>query len=644
MLAGLIVVALNDAKAQPNAGPLGKLAKLPDDTVKVLKYSDLCYAYRRKDVDSALWFGNKALELARTLRFAKGEAQALNDLAIIHIDRSAYAEADSALRKALRIRRKLGDAEGMGAVHNKLGNLYQAQLRLEEALEENRQALTIFEQLGQRSKAALILSNIAILNFNLRQYEQALKDHRSAAEVREALGDSAGLAVSHGNMANVLLSMGDTVQALDLFHRAGGYFERQGLQREYAVQANNEAGVRLALGDAPRAMQLYRAALAIREAADDQKGIASSLTGLADASLFLGNSTDALRSARRALAISRAVGATNEEMQAYRLLVRIHARTGKADSTYTYHERYSALRDSVFSSDMTKRVADLQARIGLERKEHELHQQRAALDQKNLEIAELEIVTERRNFQLALAVGGIGSLGLVALMGLQWQRRKAHARHDAAVIAEREQGLKAMVQGTDEERKRIASELHDGVGQLLTGLKYRIQAIADGDARVKDALALADEAATEVRGIAHQMMPRALGDMGLAPALADMLQKALGAPGMICHFEQHGMDIRLPSEVETGIYRIAQELVNNTLKHAHAQRVDVQLLRNQSAVVLIVEDDGVGIGEARAYEGLGLRGLRDRARTMNGSIDISPGTQRGTVATLRVPLPTGSTT
>lgn len=623
--------------AQQGAAAVAEVQRLPADTIKVMRLSDLCFAYRRVDADSAVLFGNLALELARELRFPKGEAQALNDLAIIHIDRSAYAEADSALQRALRIRQRTGDDLGVGAIHNKLGNLYQAQLRLEEALAENKSALAIFEHLGQRSKEALILSNIAILEFNLRQYDQALLDHQAAAAMHRALGDSTGLATSLGNLANVELALGDTTSALELLAAAGAHFKRRGLLREFAVQANNEAGVRLARGEATRAVALYSEALAIRRQAGDRKAIASSLTGLADADLHVGRLSEAVRNARQALALSQAVGAVSETMQAYKILARIHARMGNADSTLSYHERYATVRDSVFSADMSGRVAQLQARIGLERKEYELQQQRADLNQKNLEIAELARKAERRNFMLAMAIGGIGALVLAGFSLFQYQRRRAGAAKDAAVIAERDQGLVAMVQRTDMERKRIAAELHDGVGQLLTGLKYRLQAIAPGDERMQDVLSLADDASREVRGIAHRMMPRALEETGLVPAMEDMLRKTLSIPGLNYVFEHHGMEQRLTAEQETGIYRIAQELVNNIQKHARASHVDVQLLQNAGHVVMIVEDDGVGIDPVEAGSGLGLRGLHDRARILQGSIDLAPRTPNGTVATLRVP-------
>lgn len=614
------------------------ITALPDDTAKVFLLSDQCFAYRRKDVDSALMFGERALQLARSLDFPKGEAQALNDLAIIHIDRSAYAEADSALRLALSIRRTLGDRAGVGAIHNKLGNLYQSQLRLEEALEQNQQALAIFNGLGDRSKEALILSNIAVINFNMRQFDQALEYHRAAADIHRGSGDSTGLATSLGNLANVLLFQGDTLQALDLFQQAGSYFKRHGMLREFAVQANNEAGVRAEKGELSHAMALYGEALRIRESGNDRKAIASSLTGLSNVHLILGRTSDARRMALKALSFATAVGATNETMQAHKLLARIHARLGHADSTSIHHERYAALQDSVFSIETGKRIAELQARLGLQQKEHELQEQRALISERGREIAELGQKAERRNFLLALALGGIGALILGSLVILQAQRRKATAQRAAAVIAEREQGLKAIVQGTDAERKRIASELHDGVGQLLTGLKYRIEMLAGSDPRLADTLALADEAGREVRDIAHRMMPRSLEGAGLVPAMADMLDKALAVPGVEKHFEHHGMEQRLPSEVETGIYRIAQELLNNIIKHAKASRVDVQLLRTSTSVVLIVEDDGIGMDATRSYAGLGLRNLHDRARILQGALEFSVGAGRGTVATLRVPL------
>jgi signal transduction histidine kinase len=109
-------------------------------------------------------------------------------------------------------------------------------------------------------------------------------------------------------------------------------------------------------------------------------------------------------------------------------------------------------------------------------------------------------------------------------------------------------------------------------------------------------------------------------------------------------FEHFGMEQRLGRAVEVGVYRIAQELLNNVVKHAGARNVQVQLLRNKGHLVLIVEDDGVGFDPAQNSNGVGMRSLMDRARILHGTLDIQRGATSGTIATLRVPLENGNRT
>ncbi len=643
----LLALAIPAALVAQNDHPSpGKVLALPDDTAKVLALSDLCFAYRRVDADSALLFGGQALTLAQRLRFAKGEAQAYNDLAIIHIDRSRFGAADSLLQRALLIRTQLNDSAGVGAIHNKLGNVYQAQFRLEEALQQNLKALHIFERIGPPAKEALILNNIAILQFNMRRYTDALATHAAAAAVRERIGDGQGLAESKGNMANVEVVVGDTLNALRHFEEAAAYFRSHDLKRELAVQLHNEAGVRLSMGQVDHALALFREALALREEVGEPKAIASTLTGLADGEVRSGRPARALELAWRARALADQVGARNERMQALLTLARAHARLGRGDSTYWYQERYGALRDSVFNADMAARMAELGARYDTERKERMIEQQRADLAAQDLQIAQLARAAERRRFWLALSIGGLGVLLLSGLLVFQVQRRKARAAHDAALLAEREQGLRAVVAGTEAERARIARELHDGIGQQLTGLKFRLEDVSarirqgdlSGAERLGEALAIAEEAGREVREIAHGMMPRALGTIGLVAALNDMLGKAFGGAGVRWSLEQSGAEGRFPEDVEVGVYRIVQELTGNILKHAGAREVQVQVLRNRGNLVVLVTDDGRGFDPANAGGGIGLGNMRDRARLLGGSLQFTSARGEGTTATLRVPL------
>lgn len=628
------------ASGQSAAPNVAEVLDMPDDTAKVLKLSDLCFAFRRVHGDSALFFGRAAQVLARRLNFPRGEAQAFNDMAIIFIDRSAFDEADSVLRAALRIRSALHDSAGIGAIHNKLGNVRQSQFRLEEALEENYRALRIFERIGPPAKEAIILNNIAVIQANMRRYTDALATHESALALHERGGNAQGVAESQGNMANVLLAMGDTDRAMVRLRSAASYFREHGMERELAIQLNNMAGVLFERNDADSAAALYREALAMREAIGEKKAIASTLNGLAGVLLQQGEQSEARSLLFRALALSSEVGARNERMGTLLGLARMSAASHRGDSAYWYHEQYGALRDSLFNEDMGRKLTEMDMRYGSERKEREIQRQRADIAAQDLRIAELRARAERRRFWLAVIGGAAGVAVLASLLLLQVQRRKARAARDAAVIAERERGLRNLLDSTEAERQRIAAELHDGVGQQISGLRFRLEDAAARDPSLSDLLAIADDASKEVRGLAHRMMPRALTAQGLVPAMEDMLQKTFTRTDVRCSFEPYGLDERLPRPIETGVYRIAQELVNNVTKHAAASEVHVQLLRNKGHLVLMVEDNGRGIQQEQMAGGFGMQGMRDRARSMHGTLTFEPGPRSGTIATLRVPLDT----
>ncbi|MBP8823156.1 MAG: tetratricopeptide repeat protein [Flavobacteriales bacterium] len=624
----------------PVQSPAGALA-LKDDTAKVMALSDLCYGYRRKDPDSAAFFGQSALHLARRLGYPRGEAQACNDLAILHIDRSEYTRADSLLVRALNLRKQLQDSAGMAAVHNKRGIVFQARSMFEQALEEDHKALAIYERTGPPAHEATLLNNIAILQFNLQRLPEALATHRRAAAIRERIGDGAGLAASHGNMANVEVQLGDTSAAAGHYQAAIRYFREQGLQPELAVQVHNLAGIEMARGQLAQAAAHYGEALAIRTGTGDRKGTASSLIGLGGTRVRQGRTSEAAQLLHKGLDLSREVQARSEEMQALLDLARLHAGMDHGDSSFLFHQRYAALKDSIFNAEMGARLAEAETRFKTQEKENRIQTQRAA-------IAELEAGNKKRELWIALTLGACVLLVMAVLLLVQVRLRRSRAKHDAAIIGEREAGLRGILLATEEERKRIARELHDGVGQMITGLKFRLEEIAvqvnaerpPPHRAVAEALAITTDAGRETRNLAHALMPRSLEAMGLVAATGDMLERALGPAGITHQMDHFGLDRRLPAELETGLFRIAQELVQNTMKHAQADQVNLQLLKNNGHLVLIYEDDGKGLQDLgqRATGGIGLGNIRERVRALRGHFTMANGDHKGMVATVRIPL------
>lgn len=319
-----------------------------------------------------------------------------------------------------------------------------------------------------------------------------------------------------------------------------------------------------------------------------------------------------------------------------------YEKVGKPREAFLAQKDLTTFKDSVYNVERVQQLSDMQVKYETERTEKELLQERTRTEVQKAEIA------QQRLRMVALA-GGFGLLVLIGTLVVFIQRARHKGRMSEQVIAERDRGLKAVIDNTEAERRRLAGELHDGVGQQLAGLRFQLEDVAtriserapDERSRVAGLMSVLDDASRDVRGIAHNLRPRALDDLGLAPALGDMLHKALDRPGFTLNYEHFGLEARLPQHVEVGVYRIAQELVNNIIKHADARNVNVQLLKNKGHLVLMVEDDGKGMGD-RAHDGIGLLSMNDRARAMHGHIDFSNAPENGTIVTLRIPLTSGN--
>jgi len=254
------------------------------------------------------------------------------------------------------------------------------------------------------------------------------------------------------------------------------------------------------------------------------------------------------------------------------------------------------------------------------------------------------LLAQRRNTYIILLLSALIITMLFGFGYVQYSRRRAERERNLAIISERERGTMAVITATEDERRRIAKDLHDGVVQGLTGLKLRIQNLMHGS-EVPPALSeglgetteLINSSIDELRNISHRMMPRALSEMGLVPALNDMLDKTFFGSPMKWSFDHIGMEgIRLDELVEVNIYRIVQELVNNILKHADGSTVSVQLLKNATHLVLIVEDDGKGFDPTRSGDGIGVLNIHGRAQVLKATVNFEPGPKAGTVVTLRV--------
>jgi len=209
--------------------------------------------------------------------------------------------------------------------------------------------------------------------------------------------------------------------------------------------------------------------------------------------------------------------------------------------------------------------------------------------------------------------------------------------------SERRRASSAALAAQEEERARVARDLHDEVNQSLTGLLLRLEAarrtappeLAEELAEVRG---VANQAMEELLTLARQLRPTALDDLGLEAALASHTREIGRQSGIETSFERHGNFADLPGDVQTVVYRVAQEALSNAVRHSQAQHIGVHLARGAGGIALVVADDGTGFTFEQASGGLGLTGMRERALLVGGELDVTSRPNQGTSVRLFVPI------
>jgi len=206
--------------------------------------------------------------------------------------------------------------------------------------------------------------------------------------------------------------------------------------------------------------------------------------------------------------------------------------------------------------------------------------------------------------------------------------------------AERRRAGSAALRAQEEERARVARDLHDEVNQSLTGLLLRLEAARENappelEAELDETKALANQAMRELLSLVRQLRPTALDDLGLAAAIAGQVEQ-VSRSGVAADLAEEGDFSDLDSDVQLVVYRVAQEALSNAARHSDAERVGVELRRAGEKVELRVTDDGRGFAFEESERGLGIAGMRERALLLGGDLTIESRPGSGTTVRLRV--------
>jgi PAS domain S-box-containing protein len=219
--------------------------------------------------------------------------------------------------------------------------------------------------------------------------------------------------------------------------------------------------------------------------------------------------------------------------------------------------------------------------------------------------------------------------------------------YEKKIEQNRKERLIAINEAQEQERMRIATDLHDGLGQMLTAISYSLQTICEPGqseaVEVQHIHAQLTAAIQETKNLAHNLIPIVLKDFGLIAAIQNLVDKANTLHNTQFIFSHYDFTNRLDPKLEKAIYRICQESLNNILKHANAKNATFQLFRSDEFVTFVIEDDGVGfdlktIENNEKRSGIGLMSIRERVGSFNGTFTINTQKQRGTELIIEIPI------
>jgi two-component system, NarL family, sensor kinase len=631
---------------------LQKVVDSPNpDSVKAKAYFGLTWNHLLYDLEKSRHYATQALNLTRKMDDSLGMHRVYHYWGLIHRLESNYDSSLYFFQKAIDFHLRNDRAANTLQARFNMGVVTSFQGFYDRSLEHYIKALKIAEEIKDQYMVADILNSMGIIHKKLKNYEQSLAMTRRALQMAQEQGNMNQQANCLSNIGSLYAEIQELDSALVYFKKAYAIDTAQNVAWGIAHQLTNIGQVYTEKGEYALASDYLLRGLKIRNELEQPKEIAESHLKLALLHNLQQEGKIAATYAQQAIDIAGKIGDRPIMRDAYKLLAQAYELMGNYRLAYRQHISYTDLNDSLLNETNAKQINTLQARYESEKKEKEI-----ALLSRDKEIQQATILQQNTEIQALTVVFILAFLFILLLIFffrariknqklITLKNEKLHqSRIDQLEKQQKIISMEAMVAGQEEERKRIAKDLHDGLGNLLANVQMQFSTVQNHINRKKthayrEANQLLGEACGEVRKIAHNMMPGTLTRFGLVSAILDMKNNIEKSKQISVDVQVYGIKERLEEKVEISLYRVIQELMNNIIKHAQATEVMIQLARQGDELNLLVEDNGQGFDlvQAKAKGGLGMRSLESRVSYVNGTLDVDTAPGRGCSIVIRIP-------
>ncbi|MGB3155284.1 MAG: sensor histidine kinase [Chitinophagaceae bacterium] len=562
-------------------------------TEKMNATISLVQHFELTNFDSAIITGTKALQTARKNADSVSVAELKHHIGVANYFNGKYDQAAKNFYESVTILEKKKDKKRLAPVYNELAKLYRKTKDLDRALENYKKANAIYTELKDTSGISMILNESGVVYEYKEDYKEALNRYTSSFKLAETAGDSLSVSYALSNMAGVYV-----------------------IEKKYAAAED----------------YLLRA-LNIRQLLKDSFAIALTFSDLGVAMNGKGDYPKAIKYLTLSNRVAEKLNYPELQSNNYNELALVAQKQGDFQKAFDFFRKRTALRDSLLGTEKTKQIEELNTKYETARKEQQI------VEQKN-----------RLRLQNFLFIGIGGLLLLIALLVHAQYRSfkfKKESQLQAEIMKQQEIAVRAVMEAEENERQRIAKDLHDGVGQMMSAAKMNLSAFeseiifTSGEQKksLQKIIQLVDESCKEVRTVSHIMMPNALLKNNLGVAISDFVNK-LSSKDLQAHVSTEGLEERFDSNAETVLYRVIQECVSNAIQHAGATTLDISIIRDKDGISGTIEDNGRGfdVADKANFEGIGLKNITTRIEYLKGTVDFDSASGRGTVVAFHVPI------
>lgn len=565
----------------------------------------------------------------------------LSDSALYHyeaaLQRNALARNDSLLAEVFY---QKGVTWAMKGLHDSAAFYQLRGLKLYEQLRQSRGVVRSLYALGK------LYDQVSDSGKAGNYYRQCMAEAKRSA-------DTSNLALAYDGLAAWQVAHGRPDKALKAYAEALPLYTALHSVYDVARCQANMGSVYDELGQSVQSLLFYEAALKGFEQIGSRDNVVWTLVNLGATCFNSNDLKSALNHWQRAEKLCKELKLYPQWQATCEYLSAWYEQQGDYKKAYAYHQQFVQLRDSLQGIAKQNFVNALEQRYQNAKKENAIR----TLQQENRLKAAESAYHKKRSLWYLIS----GLLVVCVSILLIWFYR--HRVKTARLLAEqnealyrkkineliKEQELKSIseiMESQENERKRIAEDLHDRLGSMLATVKLHFNALEQKvDAmelkqmdQYQKANAMLDSVCDEVRKIAHNMESGVLVNFGLLPALEDLKEVLEETGDLRFSLNSFGMKQRLGSDIEIVVYRVVQELISNTIKHAGATEIGIEINRSADRLVVMVSDNGKGYNTEQSGKGMGLSNIRSRVARLNGTFYVDSNQKNGTTNIIEIPL------